>query len=113
VSREDDALNSLRLMRQLLGGPPGGELAGSYETASAQFQAKASSPPTLLIHGEPDTLVWHRHSVRLAARLRELGVKHSLLELPWATHAFDFNTDGPGGQLADYAIMKFLNEVSR
>jgi acetyl esterase/lipase len=112
VCREDDALNSTKLMRQLLGGPPGGDLATVYETASAQAQAKKSSSPTLLIHGEPDTLVWHRHSVRLAARLRELGVKCTFLELPWATHAFDFNADGPGGQLADHAMMNFLRDVA-
>lgn len=112
VCREDDALNSTKLMRQLLGGPPGGELDDVYVTASAQLQAKASSPPTLLIHGEPDTLVWHRHSVRLTTRLRELGVKCTFLELPWATHAFDFNADGPGGQLTDFAIRRFLADVT-
>jgi len=61
----------------------------------------------------PDTLAWYKHSERLDARLAELGVAHYRLSLPWATHGFDFNPDGPGGQLADYAITQFLAAVTR
>ena len=114
VSREDDALNSIKLMRQYLGGPPDSpERVALYDSASGQLLARADSPPALLIHGYPDTLVWYRHSRRFAARLQELGVAHTHLELPWATHAFDFNADGPGGQLADSAIREFLDKVAR
>lgn len=114
VSREDDALNSVKLMRQYFGGPPDTpERLARYESASGQLLATKGAPPTLLIHGVADTLAWYRHSVRLAARLRELGVAHEYLELPWATHGFDFNPDGPGGQLADHAIRKFLAATAR
>lgn len=113
VSREDDTLNSVALMRQYFGGAPDTPARRAlYESASAQLMVDARTPPTLLIHGEPDTLVWHRHSRRLAARLQEAGVRHYLLELPWATHGFDHNPDGPGGQLADYAIARFLAAVA-
>ena len=113
VSREDDALNSIKLLRQYFGGPPDTPERGAlYDSASGQLLARADSPPALLIHGYPDTLVWYRHSRRLAARLQELGVAHTHLELPWATHAFDFNPDGPGGQLADSAIEGFLDRVA-
>lgn len=96
VSREDDALNSIKLMRQYLGGPPDTpERLAHYESASGQLLATTDSPPTLLIHGVPDTLAWYRHSERLAARLQELGVAHTHLQLPWATHGFDFNPAGP------------------
>lgn len=113
VSREDDALNSIALLRRYFGGAPDTPARRAlYESASAQLMVGPGTPPTLLIHGEPDTLVWHRHSRRLAARLREAGVPHFLLELPWATHGFDHNPDGPGGQLADYAIARFLAAVT-
>lgn len=112
VSREDDALNSINLMRQYLGGPPDSpERKALYATASAQAMIGPATPPTLLLHGAPDTLVWHRHSERLAAALQAAGVPHGFVSLPWATHAFDFNPDGPGGQLADYAIETFLRAV--
>jgi acetyl esterase/lipase len=114
VSREDDALNSVNLMRQYFGGPPDtpARLA-LYESASGQRLARPDSPPTLLVHGEPDTLAWHRHSERLMARLQEQGVPHYYLRLPWATHGFDFNPNGPGGQLAGQAIAQFLASVTR
>lgn len=109
VSREDDALNSVNLMRQYLGGPPDSAARKAlYASASAQAMIGPATPPTLLLHGAPDTLVWHRHSERLTAALQAAGVRHYFLSLPWATHAFDFNPDGPGGQLADYASEHFL-----
>ena len=113
VSREDDALNSARLMRQYFGGAPEGERRAHFDAASGQGLARPGSPPTLLLHGTADTLSWYRHSERLAARLQELGVPHHFLRLPWATHGFDFNPDGPGGQLADHAIGQFLATVTR
>jgi len=114
VSREDDALNSVNLMRQYLGGPPDTAARQAlYASASAQAMIGLGTPPTLLLHGAPDTLVWHRHSERLTAALQVAGVRHYFLSLPWATHAFDFNPDGPGGQLADYAIDAFLRATVR
>ncbi len=114
VSRENDALNSVKLMRQYFGGPPDTPAQRAcYESASGQLLARPDSPPTLLIHGTLDTLAWYRHSERLAARLQELGVPHEHLRLPWATHGFDFNADGPGGQLADFALTRFLTTVTR
>ena len=113
VSRTDDALNSINLFKQYFGGPPDTpERQAHYEQGSGQLLAHQGSPPTLLIHGVPDTLAWVRHSERLAGRLQELGVPHYFLELPWATHGFDFNPDGPSGQLADYAIAQFLAAVT-
>lgn len=114
VSREDDALNSVNLMKQYLGGPPDTpERRAVYDSASGQLMVGAATPPTLLLHGRPDTLVWFRHSERLAARLREAGVPHGHVEFPWATHGFDYNLHGPGGQLADHAIDAFLRAVTR
>lgn len=113
VSREGDALNSAKLMRQYMGGPPEDVNRERYHTASGQLLAEAGSPPTLLAHGTKDTLSWERHSARLTARLAELSVGHFYLQLPWGTHGFDFNPDGPGGQLASYSIERFLDAVMR
>ena len=113
VSREDDALNSVNLLRQLFGGAMEDDRRELYESASGQLLAHTGSPPTLLIHGTNDTLSWYRHSERLTGRLQELQVPHYFLQLPWATHGFDFNPDGPGGQLADFAIDNFLRSVAR
>lgn len=112
ISRDDDALNSLKLMRQYLGGPPEGRET-VYDTASAQLHVRRGrTPPTLLVHGVIDTLVWHRHSERLAARLAEEAVPHLFLSLPWAVHAVEFNLRGPSGQLTAYALEGFLARVT-
>lgn len=111
-AREDDAIKSPHLMRQYLGGTPAAAKA-AYDSASALQQVTAAAPPTLLLHGKNDTLVWHRHSERLEARLAEHGVPHAFISLPWATHAFDFNLNGPGGQLTTFAVEWFLRAVTR
>jgi acetyl esterase/lipase len=107
---EDDVLNSLRLLRNYLGGDPA-EAETAYATASAFTLADGRSPPTLLIHGARDTLVWNMQSRRMAQRLRELGVRHLLVELPWAAHGMDWPFDGPGGQVTRIAVDGFLEAV--
>jgi len=110
IARPDDVLNSVKLLTQYLGGPPDGERVAWYESASPErlVRGPGSTPPTLLVHGALDQLVWHRHSERLEARLAEARVPHYFLSLPWATHACDFNLHGPSGQLIDYALRWLL-----
>lgn len=113
VSREDDALNSLKLMRQFLGGPPEAR-PEIYTSASGQLLvAPGRTPPTLLVHGTIDTLVWVRHSQRLSARLAEAKVPHLLLEIPWATHACELTDWGPAGLLTHGALAHFLAAVTK
>jgi acetyl esterase/lipase len=110
--REDDVLKSPLLLRQFLGGPP--ETApAAYDSASGYLHVGRTTPPTLLMHGSLDPLVWHRQSERLDQRLAEAGVPHAFISLPWATHAFEYNLNGPGGQLATYAVEWFLAAVTR
>lgn len=109
---EDDAIKSPALMRQFLGGTPDTARA-NYASASALRHVTPAAPPTLLVHGENDPLVWHRHSVRLAARLAEARVPHAFVSLPWATHACEYNLHGPGGQLTTFSIARFLAAVTR
>jgi acetyl esterase/lipase len=111
-AREDDALKSPHLLRQYLGGPPGAA-AAAYASASAIGFVDAATPPTLLVHGRLDTLVWSRQSERLAARLAGVGVRHYFLSLPWATHAVEYNLNGPSGQLTAYALAWFLAAVTK
>ncbi len=106
-SREDDVIRSPSLLRKYLGGTP--EKAGpAYDSASGILLVGPATPPTLQVHGMIDTLVWHRQSERLAARLSEAGIPNLLVSLPWATHALEFNLSGPSGQLTRFAISWFL-----
>ena len=93
-------------------------LGGNYEQFPQNYVASSpiefvdrQSPPTLIIHGKNDVLVAYEHSRRLNEKLQQNGIKHFWLQLPWATHGFDFNLNGPGGQLSTYTVLQFLNSV--
>jgi len=61
-----------------------------WELASPIFHAAASAPPTLLIHGNGDTLAPVEESRALYNTLKEIdGVRVGLAELSYAQHAFE------------------------
>jgi acetyl esterase/lipase len=93
-----------------LGGPPA-KAADAYFAASPINFVSASSPPTLLIHGMRDGIVSPDESARLEARLQQAKVKHLFVRLPWATHGCDKSFGGPCGQVATYAVERFLDGV--
>ncbi len=104
-------LDTPGVLRDFLGGSPA-ERPDAYRAASPLGLATASAPPTLLVHGGRDELVFARQSQRLAERLAELRVPHLLVELPWATHGCDANLDGPSGQLLTFSVERFLAAVA-
>lgn len=106
-----DILNSKKLLEQYLGGTLT-EVPQRYDEASAPLLANPRSAPTLLIHGNRDELVWVKQSQRYADVLSKHQVKNVFLRLPWATHAFDHNFNGPSGQIAAWAVERFLASVT-
>lgn len=107
---DDDMLRSRWLLRCFLGGTPEQEPA-AYRGASAYLTVRKEAPSFLLLHGARDELVWIAQGERFAQRLAELDVPHAFLKLPWATHAFDYNMNGPGGQVATACLEAFLRRV--
>ncbi len=87
-------IDSKKVLELYLRGSPAENPAG-YAAASPVNAVALNSPPTLLIHGALDPMVWSVHSDRLDARLREIGRPHFYLRLPWATHGCDANLRGP------------------
>ncbi len=102
--------NIRRLLEDYLGGSPNGRYEAYREASPINF-ASPFSPPTLLVHGSRDDMVQLVQSERLAARLQGVSVPHLLVRLPWATHGFDHNIRGPGGQLSTYVVEAFLAAV--
>ena len=95
-------------------------IGGTYDEVPQKFResspiefVQAGVPPTLLIHGGNDCMVSPEHSNRLSKKLAYHHVKYEYLHLPWATHGFDYNLNGPGGQLSTYVIGNFLEEVCK
>lgn len=111
-SRDDDALRSRCLIRDYLGGNPD-TIPDQYDDASPTVTLRTDSPPFLLFHGISDELVSVEQSRRFARKLAEVGVRHALIEYPWATHAFDYNRRGPGGQLTAVCVAAFLDAVGK
>ena len=101
-------IDSRMLLRQYLGGSPA-EKPEAYAWASPLLRAGKASPPTLMIHGGRDEMVWPLHEYRLSEKLEAAGVPHFFLDLPWATHGCDYNFNGPCGQLSTYAVERFLS----
>ena len=108
-SREDDILNALTLLRQYLGGDPD-NAAENYLSSSAYHHVMSHSPPTLMVHGPRDSLVWVLQSRRLTEKLKQADVRHEYLELPWAVHGCDYFPSSPSGQIALHAVRKFVHE---
>lgn len=99
--------DSCGLLRDYLGGTPS-QVKERYEAASPIEFVNPRTPPTLLLHGTRDELVFPEHMRRLASRLEQAGVPHLQLELPWGTHGCDANPAGPGGQITTWAVERFL-----
>jgi acetyl esterase/lipase len=114
IAREDDVLKTANLTRQFLGGAPDNpERVARYDSASGELMVEQGrTPPTLLIHGTRDSLVWVEHSRRLSARLAEAQVPVLFIELPWATHASDYYRHGPAGQFSEQAVTAFVRAVT-
>lgn len=105
---DNDIINSRQLLINLLGGKPG-EVPQAYNDASPIEFAGKDSTPSLLLHGGNDPLTWVLQSRRLMEKLA--GGRAAYIELPWATHAFDFNLNGPGGQIAATAVDRFFDAI--
>jgi acetyl esterase/lipase len=102
-----DVLNSRRLMEQLTGGTPDSAW-NAYRDASPLNDVSSDDPPTLLVYGRPDPLVWYRHGERLMVRLRSVGVPVTHVELPWGTHGFDYFSVSVGGQVSRNLLLGFV-----
>ncbi|MBN9420438.1 MAG: alpha/beta hydrolase [Candidatus Eremiobacteraeota bacterium] len=98
-------LDSPAALRDFLGQTPP---APVYPEASPLQRVESGAPPTLLLHGERDDLVYVEQSRRLQRRLGELGVPCAALYLPWANHGCDINLAGPSGQLCTQEVVRFL-----
>ncbi len=109
-TKDQDIIDSRNLLINYLGNSPDRDPKIYRDASPIQF-VHADAPPSLLIHGTSDSLTWHVQSRRLYDRIVQVQGRAVLIELPWATHAFDFNLNGPGGQVATSAVGIFLASV--
>jgi len=94
-------------MDRFLGGSRGA-FPERYRLLSPVYRVDAGDPPTFLAYGGDDRIVPPGESELLAEQLREAGVPHHLVELPWANHTFDFLWGGWSSQITRYSLEVFL-----
>lgn len=104
-------MDSRRVMRNYIGGAYDDMPQKYLDSSPIEFVNKQTLP-TLIIHGDNDVLVSPVHSCKLSEKLRRNHIKHYLLKLPWASHGFDYNINGPAGQLSTYVVERFINTVT-
>jgi acetyl esterase/lipase len=73
-----------------------------YAAASPLAQVSPRAPPTLLIHGDADKLVFHQQSLDMEAALRKQGVAVGLITVPGGEHGADFGSAVPRAGWPDY-----------
>lgn len=106
LSEPVDMLGSRRLIEDLIGGKFL-DHEKAYNEASPIFNIE-TAVPTLLIHGKPDPLTFYKHSERLHSRLVRANRASAFVQLDWATHGFEFNTNGPASQIFYQALNHFV-----
>ena len=104
--------DSYSALRTFLNGEPS-QAPEAYKASSPINYIGSHTIPTLLIHGAMDPLVSIRQSERLDSALAAAGRPHYLVKMPWATHGCDYVFNGPCGQIATFAIERFLQTVTR
>lgn len=95
-------------IRDFLGGAPA-TAADAFRLASVTSHVNAATPPTLLFHGGRDQLVRDENMRLLAERLKQHSIPHRAVLIPYAQHAFDYNFDGWGSQLAQPILLDFFH----
>jgi acetyl esterase/lipase len=104
--------DSFSVLRNFLHGEPS-EVHDAYIAASPINYIGTHTIPTLLIHGSMDPLVSVKQSERLDSALSMMKRPHLLVEMPWATHGCDYVFFGPCGQMATFAIERFVASVTK
>jgi dipeptidyl aminopeptidase/acylaminoacyl peptidase len=98
------------MMRNLVGGRQD-EVPEMYDLASPIHHVSASSPPTLLFHGEHDSLVPVAPTRRLYNALAASRVPVVYVLFPLTEHGFDLLYPpllGPAAQAALYDVERFI-----
>jgi acetyl esterase/lipase len=93
-----------------LGGRPGesDELRQRYVDMSPVSHVNENTPPTFMIHGGRDRLVWWKNMYRLSEKLEAANVPHEIHLIPHGQHGFDYNINGWGSQATASLMMRFL-----
>ena len=80
--------------------------AGQWKSVSPLEHVTADDAPSLLLHGDKDTLVPDKHSREIVAAFKDKGVETDLVIFPGAGHGFG----GPDGEKAVAATVAWFEK---
>lgn len=101
--RSIDTVEGVAYVTSFMEAPPSqASAAAAYAAASPITHVTDKSPPTLLIHGDADTLVPLRQSTAMEALLGKSGVPVQLVVIPGGVHGADFGSAQPRADWPDY-----------
>jgi acetyl esterase/lipase len=84
------------------------EIPHMYADASPIEFVSDNLPPTLILQGYMDNLVYPAHAEALGNRLAATNTPAAVLRVPWGRHGFDAMMSGLGAQLSQYHMDRFL-----
>ena len=106
---QPDPIDTRELIVAHMGATPS-QAPARYRQASPLDQVRTGLPPTLLIYGTRDHVVDISYARKFRDALRAHGNYVSLVELPWAEHAFEAVPYGLHAPIALRATLAFLKE---
>ncbi|MFF1641741.1 alpha/beta hydrolase [Streptomyces sp. NPDC058246] len=81
-----------------------------YEAVDSAKQISRDAPPTLIVQGSRDHLVFADHTEGFADKLTTAGVTHSYVELPFMDHAYDSVSADIGTKATRALTLPWLQE---
>ncbi|MGW3291403.1 alpha/beta hydrolase [Streptomyces sp. NPDC001002] len=92
-----------------VGGDPA-QYPERYEAVDSANQISEDTPPTLILQGSRDHLVFADHTEAFADKLTAAGVTHDYVELPFMDHAYDSVSAGIGTKATRALTLPWLRE---
>jgi acetyl esterase/lipase len=86
--------------------------SNSLVAISPIHQIHQDLPPLLLIHGRKDLIVPVNQSIEFVEAWNKKSNSAQFVELPWATHSFEYPMYGPSGQLLKHLSVDFIKRNS-
>ncbi|MGW7424575.1 alpha/beta hydrolase family protein [Streptomyces sp. NPDC054813] len=87
-----------------------GHRACFYEAVDSANQISKVAPPTLILQGFRDHLVFADHTEAFADKLTTAGVTHDYVELPFLDHAYDSVSADIGTKATRALTLPWLQE---
>jgi len=92
-----------------VGGTPT-QYPGRYRAVDAADQITPVAPPTLILQGSRDHLVYPDHTKAFADKLAAAGITHRYVEIPFLEHAYDTSSLNIGTETTRTLMLPWLQK---